>query len=585
MFSTDSGQKGTGLRGSDDPGRPVPLAADSVENRPVPSGRWLWILLLAAVPVLFLRLGANSVWDANEAFYVETPRQMVMSGDYVNPNFNDAGRFNKPVLSYWIVAGLYQVFGISVTVERIGIAFGALGIVLAAVLIGRATGGPAVGWLAGLAIITAPRFVFWSRRIFIDIYITLFMALTLAFFVLAERHPHHRRRFLLLTYAAMGFGVLTKGPVALVLPAAVLIAWLVSERRLADLKHLMLVPGALIVLAIVAPWYLILYFEHGWEHIVSFFVGENIGRFTNAMASEGRGLFFYLPVLLTDLFPWAPLVIVPLAVVAASIVRRSRSTNVPGDGIRRLLWWWVVVIVGAFSLSETKQDLYIFPVIPAVAALVADALFPEKTGHRRDAITWGLITIGIVTATLAVIVATFFGPDAGPWQLAGAVVAAAILGLTGVTVVVLAPRLRKPATLALAVGFVLFNYVLVTVVVPDLERFKPVPAFAQMFREEASPRARLAHFDQSLPSLVYYAGHPVEELPTFEAAAEALAGDRETWVLVPARHGAALRDRVPSACLALSRPVFDLTPRQIIARQPPPTVELLTNRCRSVGTR
>ena len=74
-------------------------------------------LLLLALPVFFLFLGANAIWDANEAFYVETPRQMVQSGDYVNPSFNGLPRFNKPVLSYWIVAGLYKLFGISVEVE------------------------------------------------------------------------------------------------------------------------------------------------------------------------------------------------------------------------------------------------------------------------------------------------------------------------------------------------------------------------------------------------------------------------------------------------------------------------------------
>ena len=56
----------------------VPNSAVSVENTPVP-------LLLLALPVFFLALGANSIWDANEAFYVETPRQMVQTGDYVNP--------------------------------------------------------------------------------------------------------------------------------------------------------------------------------------------------------------------------------------------------------------------------------------------------------------------------------------------------------------------------------------------------------------------------------------------------------------------------------------------------------------------
>ena len=82
----------------------------------------LLLLLAAAVIPFFVSLGAASIWDANEAYYVETPREMIESGDYINPVFNYEPRFNKPVLSYWIVAGMYHLFGVSVTVERLAIA-------------------------------------------------------------------------------------------------------------------------------------------------------------------------------------------------------------------------------------------------------------------------------------------------------------------------------------------------------------------------------------------------------------------------------------------------------------------------------
>ena len=55
----------------------------------------------------FVALGNSAIWDANEAFYVETPREMLEANDFVNPTFNYEPRFNKPVLSYWIVAAVY----------------------------------------------------------------------------------------------------------------------------------------------------------------------------------------------------------------------------------------------------------------------------------------------------------------------------------------------------------------------------------------------------------------------------------------------------------------------------------------------
>src|SRR5688572_7311973 len=96
------------------------------------------VLLAVALAPFFVKLGASSIWDANEAFYAETPREMIESGDYINPAFNYEPRFNKPVLSYWIVAGLYQVFGVSVGVQRLAIAAAAMLMIGAAYFLARA---------------------------------------------------------------------------------------------------------------------------------------------------------------------------------------------------------------------------------------------------------------------------------------------------------------------------------------------------------------------------------------------------------------------------------------------------------------
>src|SRR3954447_26238681 len=101
--------------------------------------RWALAALLAvAVLPYFIGLGDSAIWDANEAFYVETPREMIERGDYVSPTFNYQPRFNKPVLSYWVVAGLYHLFGISVGVQRMPIAIAAVVLVLTALVLGRA---------------------------------------------------------------------------------------------------------------------------------------------------------------------------------------------------------------------------------------------------------------------------------------------------------------------------------------------------------------------------------------------------------------------------------------------------------------
>src|SRR4029450_11568394 len=85
---------------------------------------------------------------------------------------------------------------------------------------------------AGIGLAVAPRLMMFGRRIFIDIYISMFMGLTLLFFALAERYPGRRRLFLISMYVAAGLGVLTKGPVAVVLPALAFGIYLLVYREL-----------------------------------------------------------------------------------------------------------------------------------------------------------------------------------------------------------------------------------------------------------------------------------------------------------------------------------------------------------------
>ena len=528
------------------------------------------LLLLAAVPVFLVALGANSIWDANEAFYVETPRQMVITGDYVNPSFGGEPRFNKPVLSYWLVAGAYRVLGESVATERMVIAAAALVTILATLVIGGAIGGRATGLLAALLLATAPRFVFFSRRILIDVLVTMFMTAALACFVAAERYPERRRTMLLLMYFAIGGGVLTKGPVALVLPLAAFGAWLVMERRLGDIRRLMLLPGALVVLAVVLPWYVAIYAEHGWNYIHQFVMGENLERFSSPLTTA-RSAFFFIPVLLADiLLPWAPLVAVPLL----TAWRREPDTAASGP-IRRAVWCWVVAIVAAFSFSASKEDLYILPAIPAAAALIADGLVRTAWGEAHRGIGWVLVGIALVCLVLSGVILEWFAD--GYYAIAGATTLSFLLALTGgLALTSLWRRQFVAAILTLACGFILFNYVFVARALPDLERLKPVRPLASVINERGGPASALGFFNMDLPSFVYYTRRPVMKVGDVDSAARFLQEREDPWLVTSTSESDALKLRIPDACIAAERPLFAAKASDILLRRPPPQVVLLT---------
>jgi len=115
----------------------------------------LYLLLAAAIVPYWIGIGESSLWDANEAFYAETPRMMIETGDYVSPSFNDKPRFNKPPLTYWIVAASYQVFGVSERSERLPIVLAAMGLIAAAFVIGRTVWGTQAGLWAAIVMATS----------------------------------------------------------------------------------------------------------------------------------------------------------------------------------------------------------------------------------------------------------------------------------------------------------------------------------------------------------------------------------------------------------------------------------------------
>ncbi len=555
------------------------------------------LLFVLAVAPYLIDLDGSSIWDANEAFYVETPREMMERGDYISPTFNYEPRLNKPVLSYWIVAAFYHVFGVSVAVQRIPIAIGALVLIATAFLLARAAApdgvARAAGWWAALGLAASPRLVMFGRRIFIDIYVSMFMALTLTCFALAERYPARRRTFLLCMYACVGLGVLTKGPIAVLLPGLVFALYLLAHGELRRVREMLIPSGTLIVLAIVVPWYAALYARHGWDPILQFVFGENVARYTEGLGvAAQRGVWFYLPVVFTDAFPWSVFLFAAAAAWFAD--RRGPITGpAPAQRVRTMLWMWVVVIVGFFSLSAAKQDLYIFPIVPAVAALVgvliARALASSPaTGSGLSAVRVTTMSLGALLIVLGAVVMHVFKTALSIYALDGAGEAAVFVIAGGVAAFVLALRPdRRRVEMAVSgviAAVVAVNWVFVLRVLPSFEAYKPAPRFAEVLKQRAGPDDLIVTYNVALPSLVYYLHRHTDVFYQHEPVLELLQSGRAVYLMVPTQdYGTIQKGSRVATCVIGSQPTFDVKLRNALMRDPLPEILLVTNRCTDRG--
>ncbi len=550
-----------------------------------------WVLIftlaLAAAPY-FVRLGASSLWDANEAFYAETPREMMESHDYVNPAFNYHARLNKPPLSYWIVIPFYKLLGMSEAAERLPIVIAAMIMIATAYGLGRVLFLCDAGLLAAICLAVAPRFLMFSRRIIIDVYLAMFMALALLMFVLAQERPARRRLYLMLMYASIGLGVITKGPVAVALPAAVFFVYLAVHKKLSWLKQMMLPAGMIVIAAIVLPWYVAVYYQHGWSHIETFILRDNLSRYTQPVWGPRRGFFFYIPVMIGDLFPWS-VFLFPLVWVAARSVwqKKQKLSNASDKSVTAravngpaLLAIWIVVIVLFFSLSKSKEDLYILPIYPAAATLIGGCLARLIGNRPRDLaiVRWTTLALAAIIGLAGTAVLALFG--AGPYDLAGAKLigyVAILGGLAAVGAAVIGKNLAAVVVTALTV--IACNWAFVLRTLPDFERYKPVRPLCEVVARKASPGAFVGYYKSAYPSMVFYLRRPIFEYYEQREIEKAFASDKEVFCVMLSSDYEAIRAQLPVQTRVLaSHPIFQVKLTSILDRVELPQAVLISNK-------
>ncbi len=335
------------------------------------------LLLLAAV-TFFAGLGRGAITDSDEAFYADSAREMVASGDWVTPYYNYEPRFQKPVLYYWLTAAVSLVLGDSEMAARLWAAMAGLGLVLVTAAAGRRWYDESTGLLAGAIVATNFGYFSIGRMALPDLPLAFCITLAIWAALVAtleqERSP---RKFVMLAALALGLGFLTKGPVGLIIPVIVIVPVLMIERRSIALTPSDLLLGFVVMIAVAVPWYVMMWFRHGNEYLQGFFIGDNFDRFATDRFNDPRPWWFYFPIVAGGLLPWTPLALVWMGPLTQWVRRRRDLSTID---LRLLLW--AALPLAFYSLSIGKQPRYILPVLPPLALLLASSIV-ERTQEWR----------------------------------------------------------------------------------------------------------------------------------------------------------------------------------------------------------
>jgi hypothetical protein len=150
-----------------------------------------------------------------------------------------------------------------------------------------------------------------------------------------------------------------------------------------------------------------------------------------------------------------------------------------------------------------------------------------------------------------------------------------------VTALALSYRLLA-SLVAVALTFILLNWIFVLRVLPSFEAYKPAPGFARTLEPLLTPDAVVATYDEALPSLVFYLRRHVEQLFEEDRIVALLEGNRPAYAILSRENYRAIASGLDSqTCIIERRPTFDVKLKTVLAREPLPELVLVTNRCAS----
>ena len=490
---------------------------------------WRGYLLLVLVSLALYLPGRASLppIDRDEARYLQATRQMMASGDYVDIRFQNQPRNLQPVGVYWLEAAAVKTFAggddRAVWAYRIPSLLAAILAVLLTCRIGATLFGAPAGIGAALLLAASTLLGFEARMAKIDA--SLLAAVLVAQNALVHAYLGRVRGAGRLNalgfWAAVGVGLLLKGPIILIVSGTTVLALWAMDRRAGWLKRLHAGWGVLVALAIAAPWFVAIGVRtHG-----AFFhkaVTQNLlGKIGRGEQHHGQPPGYYLAMVNLTFWPGAL-----AAAFAAPWAWRERARPQV-----RALAAWIVPTWLLYEAVGTKLPHYVLPLYPALACLAAGAATTAggwavrgvwvRVGAWVYGAVWAAVALGLAAA--GAVLAGRYGHRLDPVAIGAGVVIAALAAAT-LWLVRIGARGAALATGVLAA--VVLNAEIYGYVLPRLDAVWLGPRIAALASRVAPcPGGELASTRFAEPSLVFAARRPVR-LITPKAAADLLAHDR-----------------------------------------------------------
>lgn len=348
----------------------------------------------AAVDAIVARLGAVPVlvvatlvmilpgfftlppMDRDEPRFAQASKQMLETSDFVAIRFGDEARNKKPVGIHWLQAAAVSL-GESLDVPdarrqiwlyRIPSLIGAIGAVLLTYWAALAIMPREPAVLAALFLAATPLLGVEARLATTDAVLAAAVVAAMGalarVYILRDAPGRGAVGTAVVFWAAIGVGLLVKGPIAPLVVGLAAAVLSIGERSGGWLRALRPLPGAALCLLVVLPWFALILLQTKGAFLADAVGHDLLGKVAGGQESHGAPPGFYLLTFWLTGWPLAPFVI-----LAVPLAWRHR-----GEPAVRFLAAWILPTWLVFEVVHTKLVHYALPVFPGLAVLAAWAI-------------------------------------------------------------------------------------------------------------------------------------------------------------------------------------------------------------------
>ena len=341
----------------------------------------LLIVFIFGFFLLFLGLGSTGLVDETPPLFASAGRAMSHSGDWLTPKVNGIFRFDKPPFYYWLMAIFYSIPA-NENWDELGSLSARLPSALSALFLMMMIADTVfcstqdskdkiqLSLVASLSFALSPLIIIWSRTAVSDSLLCATLGISLLSFW--RKISSENKRICIIPWLFLAIGILTKGPVALIIIFTTLLSFLLTHK---NWKKLLLKinpgKGLLITFFISSPWYFIQFLNNGNVFWDNFFGYHNLKRYTSVVNNHAESWWFYFFILILASLPFSIFLIHGIVDTFKELIKKIEIRSENSNSLCIFSLCWLISVFIFFSFSATKLPSYWIPAIPAASILIS----------------------------------------------------------------------------------------------------------------------------------------------------------------------------------------------------------------------